>query len=55
MGDPAGIGAEVIVKALADPEIAGLARMVVVGDAAVLAAAGAELRRRAGALAASSG
>ena len=39
MGDPAGVGPEVIVKALADPEIAALARWIVVGDRAVLAAA----------------
>jgi len=32
MGDPAGIGPEVIVKALADDEIAGLASYVVLGD-----------------------
>jgi 4-hydroxythreonine-4-phosphate dehydrogenase len=31
MGDPAGIGAEVIVKALADPDIRGLARFVIYG------------------------
>ena len=31
MGDPAGIGAEVIVKALADPSIRGLARFTVYG------------------------
>lgn len=31
MGDPAGIGAEVIVKALADPEIRALGRFVVFG------------------------
>lgn len=35
-GDPAGIGPEVVVKALADAEIAGLARWIVVGDAGVL-------------------
>jgi len=39
MGDPAGIGPEVIVKALADPAIARLARWIIVGDGAVLAAA----------------
>ena len=39
MGDPAGIGPEVVVKALADPEIAALANWTVVGDAAVAAAA----------------
>ena len=32
MGDPAGIGPEVVVKALADPEIAGLADWIVCGD-----------------------
>src|SRR4051812_38356893 len=31
MGDPGGIGAEVIVKALADPEIRKLARFIVFG------------------------
>jgi 4-hydroxythreonine-4-phosphate dehydrogenase len=32
MGDPAGIGPEVTLKALADPEMEGLAEWVVVGD-----------------------
>ena len=36
IGDPAGIGPEVVVKALAAPEIAALADWVVVGDARVL-------------------
>jgi 4-hydroxythreonine-4-phosphate dehydrogenase len=36
MGDPAGIGPEITLKAVADPELALLARWVVVGDAAVL-------------------
>jgi 4-hydroxythreonine-4-phosphate dehydrogenase len=36
MGDPAGVGAEVIVKALADPAIAPLANWIVCGDARVL-------------------
>lgn len=35
-GDPAGIGPEVVLKALADPEVAPLAEWKVVGDAAVL-------------------
>jgi 4-hydroxythreonine-4-phosphate dehydrogenase len=35
-GDPAGIGPEVVVKALADPEVAALAQWNVVGDRAVL-------------------
>jgi 4-hydroxythreonine-4-phosphate dehydrogenase len=38
MGDPSGIGAEVILKALADPEIAALAHWVVVGDRRILEA-----------------
>jgi 4-phospho-D-threonate 3-dehydrogenase / 4-phospho-D-erythronate 3-dehydrogenase len=37
MGDPAGIGPEVVLKALADPAIAALARFIVVGDRDVLA------------------
>jgi 4-hydroxythreonine-4-phosphate dehydrogenase len=36
-GDPAGIGPEIVVKALADPEIAPLAQWIVVGDARILA------------------
>jgi 4-phospho-D-threonate 3-dehydrogenase / 4-phospho-D-erythronate 3-dehydrogenase len=36
IGDPAGIGPEVTVKALADPEVARLARWIVVGDRRVL-------------------
>jgi 4-hydroxythreonine-4-phosphate dehydrogenase len=39
MGDPAGSGAELIVKAFADPEVRQLARLVVVGDAAAMRAA----------------
>jgi 4-hydroxythreonine-4-phosphate dehydrogenase len=35
MGDPAGVGPEVVVKALADPEVSGLADWVVVGDGVV--------------------
>ncbi len=31
MGDPAGIGAEVIVKALSDPEVRGLGRFIIFG------------------------
>jgi 4-phospho-D-threonate 3-dehydrogenase / 4-phospho-D-erythronate 3-dehydrogenase len=33
MGDPAGVGPEVVMKALADPSIQGMARPVVIGDA----------------------
>src|SRR5688572_20910905 len=40
MGDPAGIGPEVVMKALADPSIQGMARPVVIGDAKRLAKAG---------------
>jgi 4-hydroxythreonine-4-phosphate dehydrogenase len=36
MGDPAGIGPEVILKALADPAIAALARFIIVGDRDIL-------------------
>jgi len=39
MGDPAGVGPEILLKALADPEIAPLARWIVVGDREVLALA----------------
>ncbi|MGD0667468.1 MAG: 4-hydroxythreonine-4-phosphate dehydrogenase PdxA [Bryobacteraceae bacterium] len=39
MGDPAGIGPEIIIKALADPQLAPLARWIVVGDARILASA----------------
>lgn len=38
-GDPSGIGPEVTVQALADPELAPRARWIVVGDARVLAMA----------------
>lgn len=40
MGDPSGIGPEVALKALADPEIAPLAKWVVVGDTRILDKAG---------------
>jgi len=33
MGDPAGIGPEIIVKALADPVVAEICRTIVIGDA----------------------
>ncbi|MGP8244692.1 MAG: 4-hydroxythreonine-4-phosphate dehydrogenase PdxA [Bryobacteraceae bacterium] len=36
MGDPAGVGPEIVVKALADRELAALARWLVVGDGRVL-------------------
>jgi 4-hydroxythreonine-4-phosphate dehydrogenase len=36
MGDPAGIGPEIVLRALADSEVAPLARWIVAGDSAVL-------------------
>jgi len=36
LGDPAGTGPEIILKALAQPEVRALARLLVVGDAATL-------------------
>ncbi|GAA3768563.1 hypothetical protein GCM10022225_63910 [Plantactinospora mayteni] len=44
MGDGAGVGPEVVVGALVTPEVAGLCRPVVIGDAARLRAAAAILR-----------
>jgi len=35
-GDPAGVGPEIVIKALADPEIVPMARWIVVGDARIL-------------------
>ncbi len=42
-GDPAGIGPEVVLKALADQELLNTARWVVIGDAAILEMAGARI------------
>jgi 4-hydroxythreonine-4-phosphate dehydrogenase len=39
IGDPAGVGAEIALKALADEAMAGLAHWILIGDAAALAAA----------------
>jgi 4-hydroxythreonine-4-phosphate dehydrogenase len=39
LGDPAGVGGEVALKALSDPEISGSARFIVLGDRAAVAAA----------------
>ncbi|HEX9015943.1 MAG TPA: 4-hydroxythreonine-4-phosphate dehydrogenase PdxA [Chloroflexota bacterium] len=39
MGDPAGVGPEIVVKALSDPDVYGVCVPVVIGDARVLAAA----------------
>src|SRR3954469_26038337 len=36
LGDPAGTGPEIILKALAQPEVRALGRMLIVGDAATL-------------------
>jgi 4-hydroxy-L-threonine phosphate dehydrogenase PdxA len=36
MGDPAGVGPEVVLKALADPALAGMAHWVVLGDGRVM-------------------
>src|SRR6266511_2650921 len=48
MGDPSGVGPEIIVRALANPEIRGLCRPLVLGDPAAmeraLAITGAPLR-----------
>ena len=38
LGDPAGVGAEVTLKALADPGVSGLAEFVVLGDRAAVEA-----------------
>ncbi|HZR08162.1 MAG TPA: hypothetical protein VFA79_06240, partial [Myxococcales bacterium] len=40
MGDPAGIGPEIIMKALAVPEVYEISRPLVIGDARRLAKAG---------------
>ena len=40
MGDPAGVGPEIALKALTDPKVREAARPVVIGDARVMAAAG---------------
>ena len=42
-GDPAGIGPEVVLKALADRELLNTAHWVVIGDAAILEMVGAQL------------
>jgi 4-phospho-D-threonate 3-dehydrogenase / 4-phospho-D-erythronate 3-dehydrogenase len=36
IGDPSGIGPEIVVKALSDPELAPLAKWIVVGDSRIL-------------------
>ena len=42
-GDPAGIGPEVVLKALADQELSNIARWVVISDAAILDMAGKQI------------
>ena len=42
-GDPAGIGPEVVLKALADRELLNTARWVVIGDAAILKMVGTQI------------
>ena len=42
-GDPAGIGPEVVLKALADRELLNIARWVVIGDAAILSMVGKQI------------
>ena len=42
-GDPAGIGPEVVLKALADRELVNTARWVVIGDAAILNMVGKQI------------
>jgi 4-phospho-D-threonate 3-dehydrogenase / 4-phospho-D-erythronate 3-dehydrogenase len=39
MGDPAGVGPEIIAKALAEPSVAGRCRPVVIGDGSIMAEA----------------
>ena len=45
-GDPAGIGPEVVLKALTDRELLNTARWVVIGDAAILQMVGAQIGLR---------
>ncbi len=44
MGDPAGVGPEIIVRALAEPHVRGAARSVVIGDASTMQEAIALIR-----------
>lgn len=36
MGDPCGIGPEIVLRAAADPEISSLCKLLVIGDRAIL-------------------
>ncbi|WP_321492424.1 4-hydroxythreonine-4-phosphate dehydrogenase PdxA [uncultured Desulfobacter sp.] len=44
MGDPAGVGPEIIIKSLADPEIQNLCTPVILGDYEILKKAGLDLK-----------
>jgi len=46
LGDPAGIGPEVVLKALADPEITQACEITVIGNAALLQATYSQLRQQ---------
>lgn len=46
LGDPAGIGSEVLLKALADPEIQSLCDLIIVGNRGLLEQAYTELRAK---------
>ena len=46
MGDPVGIGAEIIIKSLCDPELAGTCRPVVIGDVRWLEQAASLCRKK---------
>ncbi|WP_419831981.1 4-hydroxythreonine-4-phosphate dehydrogenase PdxA [Endozoicomonas atrinae] len=46
MGDPAGIGAEIIIKSLCSPELAGICRLVVIGDQQWLGQAASICKRK---------
>ena len=41
MGDPSGVGPEIVLQALADPQVAPLAKWIVAGDERILAMASA--------------
>ena len=45
MGDPSGVGPEIIIKSLARPSIRRLAGFIIVGDRGVLAKAAGTLNR----------
>ena len=47
IGDPAGVGAEIVLKALSDPELVGLAHWIVIGDPVALASVDPRYRDKA--------